>query len=237
MNYQEMHKRLIIESSGIVENNIIIEPGVKIIAKTELTDFSKKLFEEIFISSLPDLNSKITYMNFVEKNLEDIVSKLGHLSIYNDTYVSILITGISVEAELELIAHNEAKIARLTSSRTKAQEEPLFVLPDSYKNKMKEFESYINGIISLRNSTFDNPKNKDELEAYNYLPFKAVSLNMSMSLKDWHKTMIGRLSNEGVEIEIQKIFKKINQELRKEYPNIIKDVDWYYSQGNSKKYS
>jgi len=77
----------------------------------------------------------------------------------------------------------------------------------------------------MRNSIFNEPTTKDELEAYNYLPYKAVSLTMSMSLKDWHKTMIGRLSNEGVEIEVQEIFKKINIELRKEYPNLIKDAE------------
>jgi len=188
------------------------------------------------VYSLPDFNSKITYLNFKDKNLESIVANIGHLSIYNDTYVTILIAGISVEAELELVAHNEAKIARLTSSRTKAQLEPLFVLPKSYKNKKNDFKEYIEKVMKLRNSIFNEPTTKDELEAYNYLLYKAVSLTMSMSLKDWHKTMIGRLSNEGVEIEVQEIFKKINIELRKDYPNLIKDVEWYYAYNNSKKY-
>jgi len=236
MNYQELHKKLILNVGGVVEDNIVIEPGVKIIAKTELTDCGRKIFDEMNVFSLPDFNSKITYLNFKNKNLEEIVSNIGHLSIYNDTYVTILIAGISVEAELELVAHNEVKIARLTSSRTKAQLKPLFVLPKSYKNQKEKFKEYINKMLELRKSILKKPETKDELEAYNYLPYKAVSLTMSASLKDWHKIMIGRLSYEGVEIEVQEIFKKINNELKKEYPSLIKDIDWYYEQGNSKKY-
>jgi hypothetical protein len=236
MNYQEIHKKLIELAGGKVEDGIVIEPGVTLIAKTSLTDEAKNIFEKMKVNSLPDFNSKITYLNFKDKNLEEIVANLGHLSIYNDTYVTILIAGISVEAELELVAHNEFKIARLTSSRTKAQSEPLFVLPEAFKNEKEKFKKYINDLIQLRKKYFNEPQNKDELEAYNYVPYKAVSLTMSGSIKDFHKTMIGRLSDYGVEIEVQNIFKKINEILRKEFPNIIKDVDYYYSLNNDSKY-
>ena len=236
MNYKIIHEKLIISAGGKIEDGIVLEPGVALLAKTELSQKGKEIFEKLNVYSIPDFNSKITYMNFVDKNLENIVSNLGHLSIYNDTYITFLIAGISLEAELELVAHNEAKIARLTSSRTKAQLEPLFVIPEAYKNNVINFKKYINEILKIRNTLFESPNNKDELEAYNNLPYKAVSLTMSMSLKDWHKTMIGRLSNEGVEIEVQNIFKKIHSILKKNYPTFIKDIEWYYQQNNNTKY-
>jgi hypothetical protein len=236
MNYKKMHQQLIVANGGKVEDKFVIEHGISLIAKTELTKNGKNMFDAMNVFSLPDFNSKITYLNFGDKNLEKIVTNMGHLSIFNDTYVTILIAGVSLETALELIAHNEFKIARLTSSRTKAQLEPMFVVPFAYKNKIEKFKEYINGLLSMREKYFDKPIDKNEMEAYNNLPYKAISLTMSGNLKDWHKTMIGRLSDDGVEVEVQEIFKKINKILKNEFPTLIKDIDYYYSLNNNKKY-
>ncbi len=47
-------------------------------------------------------------------------------AIQKDFQVTFLISGVSVETSLELIAHKEASVARLTSSKTNAMNLPLF---------------------------------------------------------------------------------------------------------------
>lgn len=65
---------------------------------------------------------------------------------------------------------------------------------------------------------------------------KAVSFTISMSLKDWHKTFIGRFSNNGVEKEVQMICSVILSKLRENYSFILNTEEEYYKMNNSFKY-
>ena len=57
-----------------------------------------------------------------------------------------------------------------------------------------------------------------------------------MSIKDWHKVLIGRLSHHGVESEMIEVLSDIVDILNKEYPNFFNTKKEYFEMGNSKKY-
>jgi len=224
-----------------------MNPGVIITKQSRLTEKSKELFQLMNIDTTEDeasqhaeFNSRITYLSFKDekkssrKYNDAMINEYGHLSVYNDEYITFLISGVSVETELEFIAHNEATVARLTSSKTNAQNEPLFrVMKDEDTYLQKQL---INEQIALKNSYKDNFKNQ-EIFNMNTFGTKAVSFTITMSLKDWHKTMIGRISHHGVELEMIEVMEEVAKKLKKQYPYLIKDIEEYYEMGNAKKYS
>ena len=65
---------------------------------------------------------------------------------------------------------------------------------------------------------------------------KAVSFTITMSIKDWHKTLIGRLSHHGVESDMLEIMEEIAIQLKNEYPLFFNEIEEYYQMGNQKKY-
>lgn len=237
----KQHLKLIKISGGEIEDDsFIISPGILITQVTKPTD------EFLEISKLMNLddtrpeyelhaefNSRITYMSFKdEKNdsknyNEKMVKKFQHLSVYNDHHITFLLAGISLEASLELIAHNEATVARLTSSKTKAQTNPLFKINN---NKEKD---YIKKVLDIRKEYLTNDLESDN----SLLPGrKAISMTMTMSLKNWYKTLIGRLSNNGVEKEVLDVMTEICILLNNKYPLVIDKVENYYSKSNGEKY-
>lgn len=245
--FTERHIKLIKNSGGVIEDNLFVRtPGIMITKKSRLTDKAKELFNIMNIDDSEDeasqhaeFNSRITYMAF--KDIKEssrayndaMINEYGHLSVYNDEYITFLIAGCSVETELEFVAHNEATVARLTSSKTAAQDEPLYVLLGKRIDIQKEI---IKEQIKLKKMWKKEFTDKDH-EFFNMNTFgtKAVSFTITMSLKDWHKTLIGRLSNHGVEKEMLMIMEEIALKLKKEYPYLIKDIQEYYEMGNDKK--
>lgn len=234
------HSKLIINSGGEITDIFVIKPGIMITQKTTPTvDFEELSMCMNIDQSRPEyerhaeFNSRITYMSFKDENSssEDYNKKMvevhNHLSVYGDQYVSILMSGISIEASLEIISHNEASVSRLTSSKTIAQSNPLFVV-----NSAKQFE-YIKKTIELRKDFLVNNLEEDNM----LFPCnKATSIIATMSVKNWHKTLIGRLSSVGVEQEVQEIMKRVCVLLKENYPLVIKSVDEYYLMNNGEKY-
>lgn len=58
-----------------------------------------------------------------------------------------------------------------------------------------------------------------------------------MNIKDWHKTMIGRLSKHGVEYEMLEIMESILEILKNEYPLFFNTKEEYYAMNNNQKYN
>ncbi len=240
MTFKQKHEKLITSSGGEVsQGNWVIRPGIMITNKTSQTHQFQNLLEDFNINVTGDeyltnaeFDGRLTYLSFKDqpsdcsefnKNLQDV----GHLSVYNQTYVTFLISGVSLEACLEFTAHSEAKIARLTSSKTKSQNDPLYVVFD--ENEI----SYLKEVQELkRKYNFQNEELCNSLNSSR----KAISFTVTMSLKDWHKTMIGRISPHGVEKEVLGIFQEVNQKLRFWYPEFIKTYEEYWEMNNSKKY-
>ena len=139
--YQQKHKKLIEAAGGELDYNLVIKTGVMITKKSRITPAAKTLFDTMNIDTErpeyeqhAEFNSRITYLSFKDKKgdssafNERMIKEYEHRSVYNDEYVTFLIAGCALETELEFIAHNEATVARLTSSKTKAQDWPLFKL-------------------------------------------------------------------------------------------------------------
>lgn len=57
-----------------------------------------------------------------------------------------------------------------------------------------------------------------------------------MSLKDWHKTFIGRLSHQEVEAEMLEILEDVADLLNVEYSFFFNSKEDYYAMNNAKKY-
>jgi hypothetical protein len=254
------HIKLIQEASGKVTNDIFVEkPGVVITKVSSITNESKKIFDSMNIDLLrseseqhAEFNSRLTYMSF--KKDEDkidskqynnnMVNEFKHLSIYNDEIITFLVAGVAIETELEFIAHTEATVARLTSSKTKAQFEPLYKIitfnqdEESIKNQKEIIKDYI--LLKERHiKKYHNYlKDASSMEIFNVntIGSKAVSFTITMSLKNWHKTLIGRLSYQGVEIDMLETMEIIATQLQKKYPLLIKSVPEYYKMNNGKKY-
>lgn len=239
------HIKLIEAAGGTVSEDLFVEKAGVIITKvSSITEEAKSLFDIMNIDTSntdteqhAEFNSRITYMSFKEEKSDsrqfnkDMVEKHQHLSVYNDEYVTFLIAGVGVETSLEFIAHNEAKIARLTSSKTKSQDHPLYKVNQKNMDSQKEL---IKEQISLKEKYRDIIEDR-EIFNINTFGSKAVSFTITMSLKDWHKTLIGRLSNNGVELEMLEIMEVIAKMLKERYP-LINTVEEYYSMGNGEKY-
>ena len=245
---REKHIKLIENSGGIIEESLfVVQPGLMLTKRSNITKEARVLFDIMNIDTdtnnatqHAEFNSRITYLSFKnEKNNstqynEDMINKYGHLSVYNDEYITILVAGCSVETELEFIAHNEATVARLTSSKTAAQNDPLYRVIGETIDIQKEM------ILESRQlkEKYKKRLGKKDTEIYNMNTFgtKAVSFTITMSLKDWHKTLIGRLSKKGVETEVVELMERIAIKLNGEYPMVIKEVSEYYKMGNKTKY-
>lgn len=242
-SFQEKHKKLIEAAGGEVDDIFVLKTGVRITKQSALRNNYILDTMNIDTSSQEkahaEFNARLTYLAFKDTKednnnyIDRMINEFQHRSIFNDEYVTFLIAGCSVETELEFIAHNEASVARLTSSKTNAQNEPLFKVfgTDHEIYCQKEI---IKKIIKLKDPYREQLSN----EMFNMLNVgtKAVSFTITMSIKDWHKTLIGRLSNSGVETEMLDICEHIAIQLKEEYPYFFKSVEDYYDMNNGKKY-
>lgn len=149
-----------------------------------------------------------------------------------DTTVSILLAGISVETSLEFIAHHETKVARLTSSKTKAMCLPCFEI-NNYDQKMmtligrslKSRSDFSVDLVNFENINLTLPGSKSTFASF------------TATLMDWHSILIGRLGNPpGNEAAVIKVASKICQLLHEKYPQFIKPLDYYLASKNFVKY-
>ncbi len=252
--YKRIHSELILKAGGIVEEDLFVtKVGVLLTKKSNITSQAKDIFNQLNIDTNvseseqhAEFNSRLTYLSFKTENSSSseynrkMIQEYGHRSVYNDEYVTFLIAGCSVETMLEFIAHNEATVARLTSSKTNAQNETLYrIQENNLSNDFIEFQKNMVKEYLSKLKTMCNPTNDIENEICNVLNLgnKAVSFTITMNIKDWHKTMIGRLSKHGVEYEMLEIMESILDILKKEYPLFFNTKEEYYAMNNSKKYN
>lgn len=251
--YKKKHKSIILKSGGQVEDDLFVtKVGVLMTKKSRVTKEAIDLFEDLNIDQdtleceqHAEFNSRITYLSFKDKKTSSkeynnmMINELGHRSVYNDEHVTFLISGCSLETMLEFVAHNEATVARLTSSKTFSQNDTLYRIQT--KGLSEEFIQYQKDTVLKFVSMFrkeDNKLNELENEINNILNLgnKAVSFTITMSIKDWYKTIIGRLSHHGVENEMIEIVEEILSILQKEYPFFFKSKEEYYAMNNNNKY-
>lgn len=181
------------------------------------------------------------------KGYDDIFVYDPHVSILSDmriehpnNVITFLIAGVSVECSLELIAHKEASVARLTTSKTNAMNNPMYCVYPCVHNKHISIESqkkYILEHIKLRNK-FENYRSVSN-EVFNIFNIgnKSTALCYSMSLENLHKLFIGRIGYHGNESEIRIVINKMIGLLNPMYQNIIKRSNEYLQMSNGDKYN
>ncbi len=249
------HSQLILKSGGSIEDSFFVtKPGCMVLAQTEPTPEALELFTTMnldksspAVHQLVELNAKITYLSFKGSDAssqqfhEKMARELQHLSIWGNVSVTFLLAGISLETLLELIAHSECKSARLTSSKTKAMNAPLFRVQGT-KAEQAFQKQYLLEHMQFRKEA-ERYQQARELspqanEFFNILApgAKASSLSYTMNLKDFHKLFIGRMNEHGNETEVQEICARMCEILHSRYPIVIRSVAEYKEMNNGNKY-
>lgn len=234
----------------VIDDLFVVKPGVQLLEVSKSTPFAKDLYESLNFDNSEDylqsaeFKGRVTYLSFKNQKgfsndfHQKMIKDLKHLSIYSGFDVTFLIAGCSIETSLEFIAHHESRVARLTSSKTKAMNDTLFRVQspgqELQMNFIKEFlqlrEKYSKYISEDPKET--NLLNTEEFNMLN-LCKKATALTYSMNIKDIHKMFIGRLT-EGNESEVQEICIEMCRQLNQEYPEFFDKPEKYIENGKRK---
>lgn len=242
--------RLIEETGGAVEEGrFVTRPGCAILAATEPGALLSRLGVDTGrppYEQLGEFNSRLTYLSFPKKpgsseqyNI-DMVHKHQHLSVYGSLHVTFLIAGVSVETSMELVAHAEARVARLTTSRTRAMNDPLYRIQGTDAERELQ-RAFLRRFLELR-TQFESGARPRESENGNELwnllnvGAKATALTYTMSLKDYHKLFIGRLQTAGNELEVREICARMCDLLHERYPLVIRPPRYYREVEHGEKY-
>jgi hypothetical protein len=184
----------------------------------------------------------LTYGNFgdakiLEEGLPSYVHRVAadynHVSVYGQSFVPITIMGVSVEILVELLSHRAGWVGRLTTSATKAQDDPLYRVLGTADER--EFEmKFINDFLKWRESAIGgNPKEsaygKKESSNRMNLGVKAISLTIGLTLVEWSWILSGRIPKSGNEEEVRDLAHRICCVLRKNemYRDVIKPPEDY----------
>lgn len=252
--YRQRMKGLILAAGGEIEDNLFVtKPGVKMIAETEFSRAenlwsifsSLKCNSDIFNGQgtaylgLAEFNAKLADLNSKESNihefLETMADEFGHLSVFQMTQVSFFIAGISMETSMELVAHSEAEIGRLTSSKTQAMLGPFYRIWGTPEEREIQKRLIIAAQVARfrvsQSFVFGKFDNSVEWYNINNLGSKATALTFTMKLKDFHKFFTGRLSRHGNEQEVQEVCRLMCETLHRCYPVVIQPPEHYEALG------
>ena len=246
----KLHDMIINTGGHITDHLFVHTPGCKIISTSSIFPQSSHIFEQLNLDTtseqyeqLCELNSRITYLSFGDTSVPNqeynkrLIQQLQHLSVCANLYVTFLICGISDETITELISHTEAKVARLTTSKTKAKSNTLYRIQGTEQQKHIQ-KQFILQYLSIRN-TFKYSTNVEylgtELFNINNLGSKCGALTYTMNLKDFHKLFIGRLHPSGNETEMIEICTIMCSQLHTLYPLIINHPSHYATLNNGSK--
>lgn len=243
-----MH-RLVVETGGVVEHErFVTRPGCVLIASTTATTRGRELMAALNVgpgedyADLAELGSRLTYLAFQDvpdapdgarsaAYLAKIAVEAQHLSIFGASHATFLIAGVAAETSHELVAHREARVARLTTSNTKAMDAPLFRLQGSDASQEAQRREIL-AMLEARSSGIENR----ELSNMQNPGSKATALTFTMALKDFHTLFIGRLPPKGNEIEVREVCTRMCEELHGLYPLVIRSPEFYAGLDNGKKY-
>lgn len=151
---------------------------------------------------------------------------------HDQIMLSFLISGVSVESSLEFCAHKEARVARLTSSKTNAMSMPLFRVQGDSTAAQRMF---LHQAASMRNRSL--ALKQDPIEFSNMLlpAAKCTALCYSMKLGDFHKLFIGRIPEPGNENEVRGVAARMADALHGLFPSFIRSSAGYLKSTNSEK--
>lgn len=176
------------------------------------------------------MQSSHTYMNPKSKTareLYDATIERGHFSIAHAATLSIIILGLSKKAELEFdVQRDVVHLARETSARTAAQDEPTLVAMTERGAKISEV---VRESISSALEKFEKDSNsQDWREERNslYSLSAAVSLGINGTVRNLQK-MVANISDQGKELEFRNVLALINDSLHGFFPELFKATATY----------
>ena len=239
-------------SGGVVEDGrFVTRPGCLVLARTGITPEAHALLHTLNIGEGPgyeqlaEVNSRLTYLSFRDAPtsstpyLNKMGRELQHLSVFAAYHVTFLLAGIGLETSLELIAHREARVARLTSSNTKAMDDPLFRLQGPPEATGRQRKLILDALASRQiRGGLALPLHADEREFLNinHPGSKATAITFTMGLKDYHTLFIGRLPVAGNEVEVREVCGMMCRQLHADYPLVIRSPEEYAGMRNGEKY-
>lgn len=163
---------------------------------------------------------------------------LSDLDLFSgENLVTFLIGGCSIEASLELIAHSEAKVARLTTSKTNAMNKPLYrIYNELYGvNQDTRFQKQLIEEVQQIRGEWNKLIPYEIFNTMN-IGNKCTALTYSIKLKDLHKLFIGRSGVDGNESEVISLVKSMHVLVYSKYPQ-FPTWDCYLTQTNGSKQS
>lgn len=226
----------------------------------KVTEFSKseRSFLERMSKLVEESGGQIDDGIFVTKPGVALISGLSSSSssdvealdpeIESQGLATFLLAGISIETSLELVAHKEARVARLTSSKTKAMDLPLFRVQSGgvsgrvHKRYILEvlssrahFERTHHPRVQTANGTLAHgfghlsaqllPADQEQVanEIWNITApgSKCTALCYTMALRDFHSLFVGRIPFSGNENEMRHICWEMALQLHQRYPQHI----------------
>lgn len=233
--FQQRLKKLIERAGGVVQNTFVTVPGCMLWSATEPLADAVALMHDLGIdTSQPtdvqcaEFDARLTYLSFPKeakdgRDFVEGVSQKAHTSIFGRTFVTMLVAGVSIETELELISHPWDKDARLTSSDTKAMDQCL------YRVSGEEVALQVRALNAI-----EDVLNREEFHVLSqYIRnrlkpcAKALVLTIGMTLTEWNWVFGSRLQREGNEPEVLEIMERLCAILHERYPLIIQTVAAY----------
>lgn len=229
--YRNIMETIINHWNWVVDWNFVTKPWITVMNTHDwLTLEGSELLQKLWISTeqwtwlaLSEFNARLTYLAFndiwpSELYHNKMIDSLKHLSPYSLPTPQVLVSWCSIETSLELVAHVEAKIARLTSSKTLAMSEPLYRVQGTMED-MDMQKNIINKYLDMRS-------NEETLLPTEFLNMtqpscKATALAIGMNPKDWHRTIKSRFSPTWVETEVREVIEIIRERLSPYYTPLI----------------
>lgn len=249
IDYKGNMKKMIEFGNGVItEERFVEKPGVGILSKTELTNEGKDIFNTLNIDTskeeyeqIGEFAGRITYNTFPStpkdsaEYTKNMVEHHQHLSVFSSVVVTFLVAGISVETTLEFVAHHEGDVARITSSNTKAMNDCYYRVQGTEEERALQKEIVKDSIKIIKQHDAHN-RMKTEFANMTLAATKTSAFSISMNIKNWHKTLIGRLSKKGNETEVREVCEIIANKLHNLYPSVIQKPEEYYELSNGEKY-
>jgi len=216
----------------------ITAPGIFKLKETRFVEGADRLLAVFGVNQVDipcnqsaEFNSRLCYLQVANPEkpntlVQDMIHKYGHLSVFGDWSVSLLIVGLSDECLKELMAHHEIHTSRLTSSKCMVQNDWANLVFRVFGTE-QQIETQLKG-LSFAMHSLQLAKEKGNFEGMtteqvnNLVPACKVSACVATAtIKDWHKFIIGRFPVSGNETLIRDLAHRLAAQFHREYPDSI----------------
>lgn len=232
MDYRATLTHLIEVGDGtVVEDRFVTRPGVLVWSVTRPTHAALAVLADLNIEPVADastrlaaFDARLTYLSFKDTLSDETafvsrVLKMGHDSIYDRQFVTVLVAGVSLETVMEVVSHPSARIARLTSSNTKAMDQCLYrVSPKTPRSEQLVLTSVLQALHRATLNTRLSRYVRNRLKP----GARVGAFTVGMTLREWNWVLGSRLQLNGNEPEVIELMERICALLQPIAPLLIK---------------